>query len=109
MRDKTILLLIFLVFLNTCQTLQDGLGGRKQDNSDEFLVEKKNPLELPPDYGELPTPKTDTDKDENITSEKIDEEIEKLFKNVEESESATSTSGHNRSAEDFVLKQIKNN
>ena len=104
MRDKTILLLIFLVFLNTCQSIKDGLGGRKQENSDEFLVEKKNPLELPPDYGELPTPKTD--KDENKASEKIDEEIEKLFKNVEESESTTST---NRSAEDFVLKHIKNN
>ena len=108
MRDKTILLLIFLVFLNTCQSLKDGLGGRKQENSDEFLVEKKNPLELPPDYGELPTPKK-TDKDESKTSEKIDEEIEKLFKNVEESETTTSTSDTNRSAEDFVLKHIKNN
>ena len=108
MRDKTILLLIFLVFLNTCQSLKDGLGGRKQENSDEFLVEKKNPLELPPDYGELPTPKK-TDKDESKTSEKIDEEIEKLFKNAEESESTTSTSDTNRSAEDFVLKHIKNN
>ena len=109
MRDKTILLLIFLVFLNTCQSIQDGLGGSKQENSDEFLVEKKNPLELPPDYGELPTPKTETDKDENKTSEKIDEEIEKLFKNAEESKSTTSTSDTNRSAEDFVLKKIKNN
>ncbi|MBC8306484.1 MAG: DUF3035 domain-containing protein [Pelagibacterales bacterium] len=107
MIDKVILLLIFLVFLNTCQSVKDGLGGRKQENSDEFLVEKKNPLELPPDYGELPTPKTD--KDENKISEKIDEKIEKLFKNVEENESTTSTSDPNRSAEDFVLKQIKNN
>ena len=107
MIDKVILLLIFLVFLNACQSVKDGLGGRKQENSDEFLVEKKNPLELPPDYGELPTPKTD--KDENKISEKIDEKIEKLFKNVEENESTTSTSDPNRSAEDFVLKQIKNN
>ena len=107
MIDKVILLLIFLVFLNACQSVKDGLGGRKQENSDEFLVEKKHPLELPPDYGELPTPKTD--KDENKISEKIDEEIEKLFKNVEESESTTSTSDTNRSAEDFVLKHIKNN
>ena len=107
MIDKTILLLIFLVFLSTCQSIKEGLGGSKQDNSDEFLVEKKNPLELPPDYGELPTPKTD--KEENKISEKIDEKIEKLFKNVEENESTTSTSDPNRSAEDFVLKQIKNN
>ena len=107
MRNKTILLLIFLVFLNTCQSLKDGLSGTKRKNSDEFLVEKKNPLELPPDYGELPTPKTD--RDENKISEKIDEKIEKLFKNGEESESTTNASDPNRSAEDFVLKQIKNN
>ena len=29
---------------------------KKKNNSDEFLLEKKIPLVLPPNYGELPLP-----------------------------------------------------
>ena len=32
---------LFLLFLNSCSTIADGLGGAKQRNSDEFLVKKK--------------------------------------------------------------------
>ena len=41
-------LLIVLLSLSSCQSVKDGLSGTKQKNSDEFLVEKKNPLVLPP-------------------------------------------------------------
>ena len=38
-----ILLLISFGFLNSCQSVKEGLGGKKRsDQSDEFLVEKKN-------------------------------------------------------------------
>ena len=36
---------------------QEHLSGGKKDNTDEFLVQKKNPLVLPPDYNDLPVPK----------------------------------------------------
>jgi len=36
-----ILLLILTTFLNACQGIKDGLSGRKSENSDEFLVQKK--------------------------------------------------------------------
>ena len=104
MRNKIILLATLAVFLNSCQTVKDGLTGRKTENSDEFLVEKKNPLEIPPDFNELPVPKT-----EMVTnnSEKIDKEIEKLLEiSGEEVESVKNT---NKSAEDFVLKEINRN
>jgi len=45
MKNK-ILLLIFLMLLSACQAVKDGLTGRKHENSDEFLVEKKNALEI---------------------------------------------------------------
>ncbi len=77
MNNKIITLLFFLIFLNSCQSVKEGLSGKKQKSSDEFLVEKKNPLELPPEYGELPVPKIDEANDK--VSEKIDEDIEKLF------------------------------
>tara|TARA_B100000945_G_C20077707_1_gene455366 strand:+ start:105 stop:428 length:324 start_codon:yes stop_codon:yes gene_type:complete len=107
MKNKIKLLVFLLIFLNSCQSVKDGLTGKKRNNSDEFLVEKKNPLELPPDFDKLPVPKKD---EENINkSEKIDEEIESLFENstdVEEVDNSTNTSS---SAEEFVLKKINRN
>ena len=40
---------------------------KKKNNSDEFLVEKKSPLVLPPEFSDLPTPENSVKKD---TSEK---------------------------------------
>ena len=53
---KLTLLILFLVFLNACQATKDALTLKKKTNSDEFLVEKKNPLVQPPEYGKLPVP-----------------------------------------------------
>ena len=55
--NKIKLLLLLIILLNSCQTIKDGLTGQKQNNSDEFLVKKKNRLEMPPDFDKLPTPK----------------------------------------------------
>ena len=107
MNNKIKLLLLLLILLTSCQALKDGLTGKKRDNSDEFLVEKKNPLEMPPNFNQLPVPKKDK---ENINqSEKIDEEIEDLFKNSNEIESSDDSIDTNQSAEEFVLKKINNN
>ena len=49
-----------LIFLTSCGTIKEGLGSSRKDNSDEFLVEKKMPLKMPPKFNELPKPgKTD--------------------------------------------------
>ena len=58
MKTKKILLfLITLLVLSACAGTKDALQGKKRsENSDEFLVEKKNPLTSPPDYDELPVP-----------------------------------------------------
>ena len=54
---KIIFYIILIPFLYSCSGVQDVFEGKKRsENSDEFLVEKKNPLVLPPDYGELPLP-----------------------------------------------------
>ena len=42
--------------LMSCTTVKDGLTMKKKSNSDEFLIEKKNPLIMPPSYGDLPKP-----------------------------------------------------
>ena len=104
MQNKLFFLFFILILLNSCQTVQDGLAGKKNRNSDEFLIEKKNPLEIPPDFGLLPKP---TLEDEELNqADKIDEDIEKLLQN---SDINNSFENNDKSAEDFVLKQIKKN
>jgi hypothetical protein len=104
MQNKYIFLIFIFLLLNACQTIQDGLAGNKNKNSDEFLIEKKNPLEIPPDFGSLPKPKAES---ENVDqAEEIEKDIEKL---LQHSEIDTSFESKDKSAEDFVLKQIKNN
>ena len=49
--------LVFLLILNSCS----GITGSKKENNDEFLVQKKSPLLMPPDYDELPNPKLEID------------------------------------------------
>ena len=106
-KNKIKLLLLLLILLSSCQAIKDGLTGKKNDNSDEFLVKKKNRLEMPPDFDKLPTPKKEK---ENIDqSEQIDEEIENLFKNSDGSESSEDSNSTNQSAEEFVLKKIDKN
>ena len=106
-KNKIKLLLLLLILVSSCQAVKDGLTGKKNNNSDEFLVKKKNPLELPPDFDQLPTPKKN-EENENQSAE-IDEEIENLFKNSDETNSSDDATDSNQSAEDFVLKKINNN
>tara|TARA_S200000501_G_C20805006_1_gene735726 strand:- start:656 stop:970 length:315 start_codon:yes stop_codon:yes gene_type:complete len=88
---KKIILLIFIFsFLGACQATKDALTLKKKNNSDEFLVEKKNPLVLPPDFGDLPVPenieniKTNNDTSKNIiTLNKEDLSNKKLKKDSE--------------------------
>ena len=57
MKKIFILINFFIIcFLSACESAREGFTLKKKDNSDEFLVEKKSPLVLPPDYGELPIP-----------------------------------------------------
>ena len=56
---KIIILSNLFLFLLSCGTLKEGFSSQKKNNSDEFLVEKKTPLVMPPNYNELPEPKID--------------------------------------------------
>ena len=106
MNNKIITLLFFLIFLNSCQSVKEGLSGKKQKSSDEFLVEKKNPLVLPPEFGELPVPL----KEEKIEQEESDEEIEKLIGKISIEENSNDDLGNlSDSLEQSILEKINNN
>ena len=92
-----------LALLCSCQNVKDALSGKKYENSDEFLVIKKNPLILPPNFNDLPTPKdvTDTSQIENIENE-----IEDLLSSIKDNEEAVESTSSS-STESFVLEKIK--
>ena len=104
MKHKYIFIISILFLLNACQSIRDGLAGNKNNNSDEFLIEKKNPLETPPEFGMLPEPKKEIEPVDR--AEKIDENIEILLK---KEVSVKNTSELDKSTEDFILKKIKKN
>ena len=58
-KNNFIFIFIF-IFLNNCQSLGDfkkAMTGQKDNTTDEFLIKKKDPLILPPQYDQLPLPK----------------------------------------------------
>ena len=104
---KVLLTIIILSFLNSCQSVSEGFTLKKKNNGDEFLVEKKNPLVLPPDYSKLPTPENinSLNKNENIIVNDVDnfEKIIKKSANSDNSEQKVMSS----SIEESILKNIK--
>jgi hypothetical protein len=101
---KIILLVGLLVMANGCQDIKQGLTGEKKNNSDEFLVKKKNKLVLPPDFEKLPEPKM-TDKEEN-NNNNFDEDIRKLL-GQSPKENKTKTANQKKSKiESTILEKI---
>ena len=86
------LFFLFLFILNSCGTVREGFQNPKKNSSDEFLVEKKSPLVIPPEFDQLPVPKDNKDQINNTqssfktlvsdTEQEIDENLSN--KNLEE-------------------------
>ena len=100
--NKIFFLIILLFTLSSCQWVKDALSGKKYENSDEFLVIKKNPLVLPPNFNDLPTPK---DVADTTQIEDIENEIEDLLSSIKDSDEVSESSSSD--TESFVLEKIK--
>ncbi len=100
-----ILLYFFLIGLNSCGTVKEAFSTQKKDSTDEFLVEKKNPLNIPPNYDELPVPGNSENIDENK-----DEKLKELIKKSENSDKKQNKANKSsKSLEELVLGKIKEN
>jgi hypothetical protein len=100
-----IFIYIVLGILSGCESLKAGMeGSKKSKSAEEFLIEKKRPLVLPPDFSKLPTPKNSSE-DENVT-ENLD--IEKIFKKNPK-KTVKNNSKKNNSLEKSIIEKIKNN
>ena len=99
MYKKIVNMLAIIFFVTSCNTMDSAkkaITGEKQNATDEFLVKKKDPLILPPDYENLPTP------DEKAAAKEEISNFEKtLGASIEETTSSSS------SAEESILKQIQ--
>ena len=99
MHKKIIYILSIIFFVTSCETMSSvkrGLTGEKTASTDEFLIKKKDPLIMPPDYENLPTP------EERIAAKKEISSFEKSLGTSIEDNSSTSSS-----AESSILKQIQ--
>ena len=98
-------IMIFTI-LTGCQDVKKGLSGKKIDEGNEFLVIKKNPLVVPPNFNELPQP-SDNNIENNSNKDKDNEnEFKNIMKNNEDNilENDSTTTGN---LEENILKQIK--
>ena len=82
---KNYFLIFFVsIILSNCSGVKETLSLKKKTSTNEFLVKKKNPLVMPPEFETLPTPidnPAETTEEEEVLL--IDEEIDisKLLKN----------------------------
>ena len=105
--NKPLILILSLtfIFLTNCQGVRDNLSLKKKENSDEFLVQKKNPLVLPPDYDSLPKP---INKRSIKKQEEKELDLSKIF-NDSEKTNTQSSSSIDQSLEDSIRKKIGTN
>ena len=100
-------LLIFfqlILFLYSCSTVKEGFTNQKKSSSDEFLVEKKSPLVMPPDYNDLPVP--DQKKEKAETNENKIKDL--VTKSENENPENNNSEDGNLDIEQSILKKIKN-
>ncbi len=106
MKFKKIIIFLFsMLFLFSCSGAKDALQGKKRsDNSDEFLVEKKKPLTVPPDFNELPVP---LNQEEDQIENKEDIDIKKVLKIDENLEKSTQSNNEGQtSIEKLIIEKI---
>lgn len=99
MYKKIISMLAIIFFVTSCNTMgkaKKALTGEKRTSTDEFLVKKKDPLILPPDYENLPIP------DESAAANEDSSIFEKNLETLIEDNSSTSNS-----VEESILKKIR--
>jgi|TARA_B100001094_G_C18089713_1_gene749746 hypothetical protein len=101
---KKFILLTHILLLASCNTVNNALTNPKKNSTDEFLVEKKSPLVMPPDYNELPIP-----NENNEQKDKNDSEFKTLISKKGQDAEADNNQDNNKNIEELILDKIKKN
>ena len=103
--SSLILILVMAVLFSGCSSVKSAFDSGRKNSSEEFLVEKKSPLSMPPDFDELPVPKAD--KEEKIDQDK---DIELLItKDVADQENTDQINDSDEEFLELILDKIRNN
>ena len=98
-------LLFFLIFLYSCGVGEALQGKKRSDQGDEFLIDKKNPLVMPPDFDKLPKPgEANIKSTKDIATDQSN--IKSLLKKNSDGE-IISSNDESTSIESSILKKIK--
>tara|TARA_B000000609_G_C23893008_1_gene199316 strand:+ start:65 stop:373 length:309 start_codon:yes stop_codon:yes gene_type:complete len=96
------IIFIILLLLNGCTSLKEAgkvLRNEKTNSTDEFLVKKRNPLVLPPNFEDVPKPGSINKKSQN--------EKEKIKKILNAPKTEEPSTGKSSSIEESILKRIR--
>jgi|TARA_B100001063_G_C16636622_1_gene488630 hypothetical protein len=100
---RIFLIFIILSFISACNSVKDGLTLKKKSGADEFLVKKKNPLVLPPEFEDLPAPDESNERQELDTTNEVEELLSKNKNKIDKSQVESNSS----EIEKNILKKIK--
>ena len=102
---KSLLLIIFsTILVSSCGSVQKALDPQNKNTSDEFLVEKKSPLSMPPSFEELPVPSNQKIIQENQTNS-----IKSLITDKKISDEKIINAEADKNFEQSIIDKIKNN
>ena len=97
--NKFKFIIILIIFLAGCSDAREGFKGKQLDKGEEFLINKKNPLVVPPDFDKLPTPNVDKNNSQN------DENSEKNLKKILDINDETNSNKSGKSEKTQDLEQ----
>ena len=104
MRIKLIILITTLLIITGCSSFEEAgkiLRNERVKTTDDFLIQKRKPLTIPPDMDKVPKPGT-LSNNEQSTSE---DEIKDLLGKIEETDSQNTSSPS--STEKSILDKIR--
>ena len=107
-QNKTLVFFLISLFflISSCNEFKRAVTNTKKPTGDEFLVEKKEPLTLPPNFNELPVPLSEEEEQEEaeLNSENNIEDLLKRSSELENQNSENLT----EDLETSILEKIKN-
>ena len=103
-----IFLLFFFLLFSGCQDVKKGFSGKKIDQGEEFLVIKKNPLVVPPDFEKMPIPKNEIKESNSIEVENNqDNDFKKLLKTQDQNVDLSDSRENLGDLEKKIIDKIK--
>ena len=101
--NRILVIITLGLFISGCNSVKKAFDPQRKNSSEEFLVEKKSPLSMPPEFDELPIPSNEkVDKESQVSN------IESLITEKNSNEKIEIIES-DKDFELLILDKIKNN